>query len=174
MPRSFSFDHFTAQKPTVSRSLKKKAKQKVVGAEQQATSGGGGLHYGKRYAKTEQLARKKSEHPAASAMSEAQSSLQENPPPPRDDEQIPARLEQAIQGGYIPAVPEPQLGQTPASVPPAAPASRGVFDVLEEGREQLLLLANSSLAVGRAGLRLARLSLELIWVAATGSRRRAA
>lgn len=172
MPRSFSFDHFKAQKPRVSRSLQKKAKQKVAGAEQHATSGGGDLHYGKRYAKTEQLAREKSEH--ASETKEAQPSVQKNPRPPQDDERIPARLEQAIEGGYVPAVPEPQLGQTPPAVPPAVAASRGVFDVLQEGREQALLLANSSLAVGRAGLRLAQLSLELIWVAATGSRRRVA
>src|SRR5262252_2076371 len=64
MPRSFSFDHFTAQKPAVSRTLKNKAKQKVSSAEQEAAGGGGGLHYGKRYAKTEQLARRKAQtHP---------------------------------------------------------------------------------------------------------------
>ncbi len=53
MPRSYSFDHYTAQKHDVSRSLQAEEKRRL----QEAGGEGGetGIHYGKRHAQTEQI-----------------------------------------------------------------------------------------------------------------------
>ena len=173
MPRSFSFDHFTtAQKPAVSRTLKNKAKQKVSAAEQEATGGSGGLHYGKRHAKTEQLARRKAqthEEPVADARP---SSAAEQRAAPADSSQASEqmgdspRVEQAIDAGFVPAVPEAQWGQAPPLATAEIASERTVFDVLEDGREQLALLARSVADGARAGLRLTQLCLELGLLAA--------
>lgn len=175
MPRSFSFDHFMAQKPTVSRSLKKKAKQKVVAAEQEAASARGGLHYGKRHAKTEQLARQRAEEnapPATKASGSAAPPTAAEGQSARDEDTDEAvKVAQAVEAGFIPAVPEPQIGQAPAVGLGAAAANRGVFDVLEDGREQLSRLASSAVEFSRAGLQLGRLSVELASLAVKGLRR---
>src|SRR5262249_12903717 len=66
----------------------------------------------------------------------------------------------------------PRLEQAPPLASTEIASDRTVFDVLEDGREQLTLLARSVADGARAALRLTQLSLELAsWPARVGRAR---
>ncbi len=173
MPRSFRFEHFTVQKPTVSRKLANKDKQRLSASEQERAGFDANLHYGRRHAETEELAKARARAESHEKIGRAASQGNGQPParatPAKQESKavrdVP-RLEQAIDAGFTPAVPEPQLGKALPEATNEANSARNLFDVLEEGRQQVEVLARCALEFGRAGVRLAQLSVELARMAA--------
>jgi hypothetical protein len=153
MPRSFRFEHFTVQKPKVSRSLQNKEKQRVAAGA--PLPGEAQLHYGKRYSETEELAKARVESS------------------PREQAARRDRVEPASAGdASIPtaATPTPIGSTQPLEEPPPV---RGMLDVIDEGRQQVGAIARSLEEAVRAALRILRLSMELGRLAANRLRPRA-
>jgi hypothetical protein len=175
MPRSFRYDHFTAQKPNVSRKLKNKEKQRVATAEHEQQTAEVGLHYGRRHAETEELAKARAESvahlpkpPAADSRSEdgptAPPVVEDQRFPPREEEDVAQNSKVAEEAIDVAALPAPPQETTGSGFSAAGP--RDVFSVFQEGVMQVDVLTRSVIDFGRAGLRLAQLSVELALLAA--------
>src|ERR1700687_1639157 len=159
MPRSFRFDHFTAQKPNVSRKLKNKEKQRVATAAPEPAKTEGGLHYGKRHAETEELAKARAESAQHRPHSSVSPTSEEGPnaPPtshdlrsaPEAEEGVAKRSTLAEEAIDVEAVPGRPRETTESGFSTARP--RDVFAVLEDGRGQVEVLARSALEIGRGG-----------------------
>lgn len=85
MPRSYSFDHFTATKQSVGRSgSPEQAKQQYLESElsKHQSGGHGGVHYGHRFAETQEKLHERAEASHSETKAEA---VPEASPPKRAD-----------------------------------------------------------------------------------------
>ncbi len=145
MPRSYSFDHFQAAKPDISKRPRPGEKPPVGGAPRPPSAG---LRYGKRHAKTEELYHAREMEKQLEALAEEDDALGEE----RAQAAEPRPIGRAgpLTGPPIGALPPP-LEQPPNFL---------WRDALIDGQRQIGGLWRASREIWAMGRRLARLPFE--------------
>jgi hypothetical protein len=171
MPRT-SRDHFTAQTPKVSRSLKNKGKHRLSKAhveEKVEETTEAGLHDSRSRAETEEMTRAtaaspQGTSPASAAATEATAAPGSTAGGEGVKPMLRPPLAEELAGGQSAKA----VSHAPALVAPAVDAARtrGLFQVLEDGRGELEAMSRSMIELGGASLRLVQLSFELAWLTA--------
>lgn len=161
MPRSYSFDHFTAKNPLATRVLKGKEKQKVTrsGPELKDEK----FHYGKAHAQTEEILAVK----AMNAQLEELAGLKEEELRPEPVREQPKQAAQRAQEPVPHKGPTAPIGAMPTVQEQEEPPQAGLLsEIADHAGRHVRGVSLAARDLGRAGLKLVTFPLHAARLAA--------